>query len=263
MSNQLLFNNFLPCILSIAVLTSCNNDSYKTSESIEALNTSSSLISQEKNIKTVTGKNLYYLEFDIKGFHSKVSFDINKNISKILTYIDNQGSVDEYTNTKIERDQIGRISTMTKIFDIQNDPSTETLKFIPISESTIKSESGETEITFDSSGNIIEKVIYNGEYRQFPIYYYNCKRNEKGEELEAFLVSGELESDAQKITFEYIEFDENKNWTKRKVKSSYEFYELDEFNDHFTNKKIIKTLKFPVKHSGEIYEVIEERNIEY
>jgi len=121
-----------------------------------------------------------------------------------------------------------------------------------------------TEIVVDALGHITKRVDYLDADKNNIAFYYNVRRDDKGNEQESITVNlnGE-DAEVTKTKYEYIEFDANGNWTKRKRLNRLSVADMTEFEDFFYKNVVKIDFQFPVELGETPDETIEEREIIY
>ncbi len=248
-------------IVLLITIVGCDKGPEKT---ITTENNSDTLVMKEPNLKMIKSAkctNVSFPEFTMWNTFAIVEYKEGK-ISKVSAL--NELTDEEPVKELSVNFDGGKISKEFYInYKQPNLSDTLVYKVNGEKEEAVKGEAP-TEIVVDTIGNITKRVDYLNSDKSNIAFYYNVRRDNKGNEQESITVNLNVEdAEVTKTKYEYIEFDANGNWTKRKRLNGLSVTDMNEFEDFFYKNVVKKDFQFPVELGETPNETIEEREIIY
>gem|GEM_PF-3342987 len=259
---------YIGCIMAYIVMTSCSEEKTKEKQGHDNINDivlTDTVMNENTSqiIKDIKGINLDYPEFLISGYKTEAKF-VNGKFKTLISFIEEEGKLVK-NRAVIINDLNGKDKQEIKTYFDYNPEKTDTLNFTPLKSNIFRAKTGGVawDIEIDTSGRVLSRIGYTGDDAEFVNYYYRVLRNNLGDEQQSILVQGDSDAEVRRVIYEYLSFDKNGNWTKRKKRIYSGMVDWDDFQEYFDGKKKNISLDFPVNGSGTPEELIEEREISY
>jgi hypothetical protein len=261
---ELIKNNMKRFYLVIGLLITMEGCDKGPEKTITTENNSDTLVMKEKNLKMIKSAkctNVSFPEFTMWNTFAVVEYNEGKisKVSALNELTDNEPVKELSVNYEGEK--------ISKEFYINyKQPHLSDTLVYKVNGEKEEAVKGEvpTEIFVDTLGHITKRVDYLNSDKNNIAFYYNVRRDIKGNEQESIAVNLNVEdAEITKTKYEYIEFDENGNWTKRKRLNGLSVADMNEFEDFFYKNVEKRDFQFPVELGETPDETIEEREIIY